>query len=111
MPQKTIPDNVKKQVDESIEKFNLRVIKNPNNFYITRYRRKYLYLSRTKYGSIDPICRLEYTGSIDNWNFAIYKNSSGRYDSNEWMFPVASNIDGTIEGAMKAGLEAYPTYL
>ena len=102
---------VKKQVDEIVEKFNLRVIKNSNNFYVTRYRGKYLYLSRSKYGSIDPICRLEYIGSIENWNFAIYKYSSGRYDPDEWMFPGAGNIDGTVEGAMKAGLEAYPTYL
>jgi len=109
MPQKTIPDKVKKQVDEIVEKFNLRVIKNPNTFYSTRYRGKYLYLSRSNYGSVDPICRLEYTGSIDNWNFAIYKYSSERYDPDEWFFPGAGNIDGSVEGAMEAGLEAYPT--
>ena len=73
MPQKLIPDKVKKQVDEIVKRFNLRVIKNSNNFYITRYRGKYLYLSRSSYGSIDPICRLEYTGSIDNWDFAFWQ--------------------------------------
>ena len=28
--------------------------------------------------------------------------------NDEWMFPGNQYLDGTIEGAMKAGLEAYP---
>ncbi len=31
-----------------------------------------------------------------------------RYDPDEWMFPGSGYLDGTVEGAMKAGLEAYP---
>lgn len=31
-----------------------------------------------------------------------------RYDPNEWFFPGSGYLDGTVEGAMKAGLEAYP---
>jgi hypothetical protein len=108
MSKNTIPKNVKNQVEEIVEKFNRRVIKNPASFYFTRYRGKYLYLSRSRYGSIDPICRLEYTGSMDGWKFAIYKYSANRYDPDEWMFPGAENIDGTVVGAMEAGLGAYP---
>ena len=26
----------------------------------------------------------------------------------EWMFPGSQYLDGTLEGAMRAGLEAYP---
>jgi hypothetical protein len=37
-----------------------------------------------------------------------YKYSDERYDEEEWFFPGAGHVDGTIEGAMKAGLEAYP---
>jgi hypothetical protein len=51
---------------------------------------------------------LEYTGGIDNWDFAIFKYSDERYDPKEWFFPGAGHVDGTVEGAMKAGLEAYP---
>ena len=40
--------------------------------------------------------------------FAIYKWSREQYDSDEWFFPGVEFVDGTIEGAMKAGLEAYP---
>jgi hypothetical protein len=45
---------------------------------------------------------------MDTWEFAIYKYSDERYDPDEWMFPGAGDVDGTIEGAMKAVLEAYP---
>jgi hypothetical protein len=46
---------------------------------------------------------------MDTWEFAIYKYSDERYDPEEWMFPGAGYVDGTIKGAMKAGLEAYPS--
>jgi len=108
MSKKSIPQEVKKQIDKRVEEFNQTVISNPNVYYLTRYRGRFLYLERFNYGRSGPICRLEYAGSIDNWEFAIFKYSDERYDPEEWMFPGAGNIDGTVEGAMKAGLEAYP---
>jgi hypothetical protein len=45
---------------------------------------------------------------MNDWGFAIFKWSSERYDPDEWMFPGSELLDGTIEGAMKAGLQAYP---
>jgi len=30
-----------------------------------------------------------------------------RSDSEEWMFPGSSELDGTIEGALRAGMELY----
>jgi hypothetical protein len=30
------------------------------------------------------------------------------YDSKEWFFPGSQDVDGTIEGALRAGREAYP---
>jgi hypothetical protein len=70
---------------------------------------KFLYLDRKDYGRLQPICRLEYTGNMQEWSFAIYKYSDERYDEEEWFFPGAEHVDGTLEGAMKAGLEAYPS--
>jgi hypothetical protein len=67
-----------------------------------------LYLDRFKYGRVGRVCRLKYTGDIDKWEFAIYKYSDECYDPDEWLFPGAGHLDGTIEGAMRAGLEAYP---
>jgi hypothetical protein len=45
---------------------------------------------------------------MDNWGFAIYRYSRNFYDPDEWMFPGANFVNGTVEGAMKAGMEAYP---
>jgi hypothetical protein len=100
-----ITDDVKNQVAEIVKRFNQTV----DYPYIARYKGNYLYLDRkTYFGNAVPICRLEYTGDMQNWEFAIYKYSSERYDPEEWMFPGISHVDGTIEGAMKAGMEAYP---
>lgn len=52
--------------------------------------------------------RLEYRGSMDNWSFAVFRYSREIYDPNEWMFPGSSELNGTIEGALRAGMEIYP---
>lgn len=108
MSSQRIPQEVKQQVDKIVDDFNQHEISDPNIYYITRYRGRFLYLDRFSYGRSGPICRLEYTGSMDNWEFAIFKYSNERYDPEEWFFPGAGHVNGTIEGAMKAGLEAYP---
>jgi hypothetical protein len=46
---------------------------------------------------------------MQHWDFAIYKYSDECYDPDEWFFPGAEEVDGTIEGAMRAGLMTYPT--
>jgi hypothetical protein len=78
-----------------------------NLLYIARFKGKYLFLDRSDSGNICPICRLEYTGKIDSWEFAIYKYSCSDYSPDECFFPGEDNLDGTVEGAMKCGLEAY----
>jgi hypothetical protein len=103
-----IPDAVKTEVAAIVQYFNTTVIRNPHCRYIPRYKGKFLYLDRQDYGRQHPICRLEYTGKMEEWSFAIYKYSDEQYDEEEWFFPGAGHVDGTLEGAMKAGLEAYP---
>lgn len=107
---KGIPEDVKKQVEEMIRHFNQNHLKGAGCFYESRYQGKYLYLDRKEegQGQACPICRLKFTGKIKGWDFAIYKYSSDRYDADEWFFPGQEFIDGTVEGAMKAGMEAYP---
>jgi hypothetical protein len=69
----------------------------------------FLYLDRADCGSAPvQICRLKYAGSPNKWEFAIFKHSSDRYDPEEVVFPGAIFLDGTIEGAMRCGMEAYP---
>lgn len=108
MPKKSIPDAIKQRADEIVNTFNTTVIKNPSIYYVTRYKGTFLYLDRSDYGRRGSICRLTATGDFTNWEFAIFKYSSETYDPSEWFFPGSEHVDGMIEGAMKAGLAAYP---
>lgn len=108
MERKRLPNDVKKQVEEIVERFNESEIQDLHCRYIPRYRGKFLYLDREDYGRRHSICRLEYTGNMEDWYFAIYKYSDERYDEEEIFFPGSGLVDGTIAGAMKAGLKAYP---
>jgi hypothetical protein len=101
-----IPDTVKQKVEMIIQQFNKQL----DYGYVSRYRGKYLYVDRKNaFSNATPVCRLTYTGDMKTWEFAIYKYSTERYDAEEWFFPGSSHVDGTIEGALKAGLEAYPS--
>ena len=109
MASKGIPQEVRDQVIEIITAFNRQQFGRSGHAYQTRFRGRFLYLDRTDYGGRpSPICRLTYTGKMDDWDFAIYKYSDERYDPDEWFFDGAGEVDGTITGAMKAGLMAYP---
>lgn len=108
MARPRIPDAIKAQVAERIAAFNREVLQDPDVFYQPRYQGAFLYLERCAYGQITRICRLEYTGTLDDWQFAIYKYSDERYDPAEWFFPGAAQVDGTLDGALRAGLAAYP---
>ncbi len=108
MPTIRIPDVTKTQVEQQVSAFNREVIQDPNVSYQPRYRGAFLYLDRCDYGQVDSTCRLQYTGTIDRWEFAIFRYSDERYDADEWLFPGSEHVDGTLEGAMRAGLAAYP---
>ncbi len=108
MPRTRIPAAIKTQVADRIAAFNRGVLQDPNVSYQPRYQGTFLYLDRRDYGQVSRICRLTYTGTLDRWEFAIYKYSDARYDPDEWFFPGAEQVDGTLEGAMRAGLAAYP---
>jgi hypothetical protein len=54
------------------------------------------------------VCRLEFGGGMEKWGFAIYKYSRDAYDPDELMFPGSAHLDGTVNGALKAGRKAYP---
>ena len=103
-----IPKDVQSSAQQIVERFNRANLRS-SAAYVARFKGMYLYLDRKDYGSATvAICRLKYTGSFNNWKFAIFKHSSNTYDPEEFMFPGATFLDGTIEGAMRCGLEAYP---
>jgi len=104
----SIPDEVKHGVEAIVQRFNRENSGRDDCYYEARFQGPYCYLYRADYGRLGPICRLTYTGTMDRWEFAIFKWSSERYDPNEWTFGGSDLVDGTVEGAMRAGLEAYP---
>jgi len=107
MKKRTIPDEVKENALHTIERFNLRELAKTGFCYVGRFQGQYLYVDRDDGGNVSPICRLEYKGNGKPWGFAIYKYSSDCYDPKECWFPGFELADGTVEGALKAGMKAY----
>lgn len=115
-----IPPEIQEEVLEIVEAFNREhfsgelhpliraLFGSGKRGYAARFKGKFLYLDRTDRRRPTEICRLTWNGKMDNWGFAIYRHSRNFYDPNEWMFPGAGYVNGTVEGAMKAGAEAYP---
>lgn len=109
MPKPKLTAEIIQQADAIVARFNARDLRNkPYAHFVTQYRGAHLYLGHDKQGKFWPVCRLTYTGDMQQWEFAIYKYSSERYDPEEWFFNGSGEIDGTIEGALRAGLQAYP---
>jgi len=120
MPKRqTIPAEIQEEVLKLIDEFNNSELKGSTSLlsaffpkkmkrgYSARFKGKYVYLDRTDRYEPLPICRLKWNGEMDNWEFAIYKYSSEKYDAEEWFFPGEEFVDGTVTGAMKAGMIAY----
>ena len=131
---KSIPQQVKEEVIRIVDKFNEK----HNTFFDISFRGEFAYLSkyqkeneevaslfremlakmmRIPLRKMPPqeieyietkLGRLKYEGKMDNWSFSVFKYSSERYDPHEWFFPGAGELDGTIEGALRAGMVIYP---
>ena len=103
-----IDQDIKTAIEKDIEAFNASKLAK-NMKYQAAYKSNYIYLFRSDYPGEDfsPICRLTYRGDLQNMDFAIYKYSSETYSPSEWMFPGSDLVDGTVTGAMKAGMKAY----
>jgi len=104
----SIPPKVKAEALRVVEEFNRKTLAGTGSRYVPRFKGKYLYLDRDDNGEVGHVCRLEYAGGRQGWYFAIYKYSHKRYDEEDWFFPGSAAVDGTIAGALKAGMQAYP---
>jgi len=102
-----IPVEAKEEALRIIAQFNEEVLAGSDCCYVPRFKGKYLYLDRDDSGIVGPVCRLDYNRRKHLWEFAIYKYSADRYDPEDWFFPGSDLVDGTIEGALKAGMQAY----
>ena len=107
MKKKPIPEDIKEEALRTIERFNTTKLKGTGCAFVARFQGRFLYLDRDELGRVGPICRLDYLGGKQGWGFAIYKYSTERYDPGERWFPGFGLLDGTILGAMKAGMMAY----
>jgi hypothetical protein len=76
MKSKAIPKDVREEVEGIVERFNRQFSRRKDCYYVARFKTKYLYLDRSDFGSIGPVCRLTYTGKMGKWGFAIFKWSS-----------------------------------
>lgn len=110
MKTEKIQKEVKEEVLKIIDEFNNEELDLICDFYkyVANFKRKYVYLGAKKYNTVSPIARLTYTGDMNDWEFAIYKYSSEKYDNDEFLFPGVQYLDGTIKGALYAGNTAYP---
>ena len=100
MPKPRITPEIKQQADAIVARFNAEVLQGrPWAHYVTTYRSTSLFLGHQRGGKFRPVCRLTYTGDMNNWGFAIYKYSDVCYDPDEWFFPGAGELDGTIVAA------------
>ena len=105
----TITSSVKNGIENRIEIFNQKHLTKSNCKYYADIKGKFIYLMRNSvYIPAEKVCRLSYNGDLNKMDFAIYKYSTEKYDPNEIFFPGIKYVNGTLEGAMLAGLEAYP---
>jgi len=124
-----IPQNIKEEVQGIVAAYN----KKHGEQYQVRFRGQFCYLSRvddqsaeaaafafvakamglgiaakSNTAQVTEIGRLKWCEDMKSWDFAVYKYSREGYDPDELWFPGAELLDGTIEGALKAGKKIYP---
>jgi hypothetical protein len=109
MAKTKIPEDIQEKANTIIDVFNAKVYKKkPGVEFYSVFKGDFLFLNRKEGERDGPIARLKYNGKLDNWDFAIFRWSNERYDPDEIYFPGSKHLNGSIEGALKAGHEAYP---
>jgi hypothetical protein len=104
-----ITQDIKEKVNKIISDFNKTTFKDKEGYgYHAKYKGNFMYLNRMEGENDNPMARLKFTGDFSKWDFAIYKYSTMQYDPDEYFFWGEEEVDGTIEGALKAAQKAYP---
>ena len=107
MMETEIPAFVRQYVEQIVEQFNTEEISDTGKVYHVRFNGGFVFVDRDDGIGPCPVLRLEYTGDMGDWEMAIYKYSADDYDPDEAFFPGIELVDGTIEGALRAGMKAY----
>jgi hypothetical protein len=108
MKQKAIPVDIRIKVKKMVSDFNMETFGEEDVCYEARFKGTHCFIHRSEYGRSGPVCRLTYTGDITGWEFAIFRWSTETYDPDAVLFPGSHLVDGTVEGALRACLKAYP---
>lgn len=100
MAAKTMPEEVRQRAIDELT----RLARHHGRGIAIRHRGRFLYIDKAESGRVDPLCRLEYRGSQQEWGFAIYKYSDKAYSDDEFFFPISGSLNELPEVA----LAAYP---
>jgi hypothetical protein len=100
-----VPLSIQSMLQERVDAFCKSV--GLRDRYVADARGKFIFIYRDlpDYSRI-RICRLTYLGDTENMPFALFNYKTERYSTSESGFFGAEHLDGTIEGALKAGIEA-----
>ncbi len=102
----TVPIALQSILQNRVNAFcNQRLLK---YHYCADARGKFIYLFRLIPAGIQRLGRLTYLGNLENMEFTIFNDLAEKYDPKKRLFPGSLYLDGTIEGALKAVVEAYP---
>lgn len=105
-----ISKELKITIVDLVSKLNTKLFDDEGDgYFTTRTSGKFLYLDFVEHNRSEKRCRLSYSGDMNAWEFSIFKWSSEKFSvSDDFdMFDGCEYLDGTIEGAMKAGYIAY----
>ena len=104
---KSVPLFLKLAIEGEVSAFNIQLLMHKEVCFYTRFRGRYLYLFFETPKGFEPFCRLGFTGDPNGWKFAVFQSRSKRYEPPSPDFPGAQLFDGTVEGALRAGVAAY----
>jgi hypothetical protein len=86
-----VPEPVREQLLEHLSRSPVRSLEG-------EFRGRFCYI--THQGS--PLCRLGYRGEADDWDFAIYRYTTNRYDADLFGMPDHDSVDRCLSVALHA---------
>ena len=100
--------NIQSELCDRVNEFSEKYLSRFDCRYLADARGKFIFLYRQRFdGTLERIGRLTYKGDKENMDFAFFNRKKQKNDP-DCLPSKKRHLDGTIEGAMKAGLEAYP---
>ena len=104
-----VPIRVQSEIMDRVQKFNRKYLSEEKSQYYSDARGKFIYFRRTiNNGYFEGVFRLTYVEGLKNMPFALYRRDTGKYDANAHGFFGEEFVNGTIEGALTAGIMVYP---